>query len=136
MRRSSLFVLALIKALSSFSLGVSLSYDANPFADDETEVAEGTEEEGEEEEKEPVENFTVEGVMYHVTAEDVVEVEGAEADATSIVIPKEVEYEEVTYKVTTIIEKAFSKNVTLAKVEVSEGVEKIGDSARSGRAHV
>ncbi len=129
MRRLSLFVLALIMALSSFSLGVSLSYDANPFADDETEVAEGTEEEGEEEEKEPVENFTVEGVMYHVTAEDVVEVEGAEADATSIVIPKEVEYEEVTYKVTTIIEKAFSKNVTLAKVEVSEGVEKIGDSA-------
>ena len=43
MRRTSLFVLVFIMALSAFSLGVGLSYDANPFADDDTETVEGTE---------------------------------------------------------------------------------------------
>ena len=38
MRRTSLFVLVFIMALSAFSLGVGLSYDANPFADDDTDV--------------------------------------------------------------------------------------------------
>ena len=149
-------------ALSAFSFGVGLSYDANPFADDDTETVEGTdivgegEGEGEgEEEVEPVERFTVEGVMYHVTEEGVVEVEGVEEGATSIVIPEEVTYEETTYQVTAIVENAFSGNKTLTSVsiagsvkeipketfkecsglttiELGEGIEVIGESAFAG----
>ena len=150
MRRSSLFVLVFIMALSAFSVGVGFSYAANPFIDDETETVEG-----EGEEAEVVENFTVDNVKYHVTDEGVVEVEGAEDGATSITIPKEVKYEDVTYKVTTLVEDAFRQNTSLAsvtilggvkeipkeafkgcssltKIELSDDVEKIGDSAFEG----
>ena len=158
MRRSSLFVLVFIMALSAFSIGVGMSYDANPFADDETEAVEGSDSEGEEgegeEEEEPVENFAVDNIMYHVTEEGVVEVEGLET-ATNIVIPKEVIYEEVTYQVKSIVENAFTQNKTLSsisipgsikeipnqtfkgctsltKVEFGDGVEKIGDAIFDG----
>ena len=150
MRRSSLFVLVFIMALSAFSVGVGFSYAANPFIDDETETVEG-----EGEEAEVVENFTVDNVKYHVTDEGVVEVEGAEDGATSITIPKEVKYKDVTYKVTTLVEDAFRQNTSLAsvtilggvkeipkeafkgcssltKIELSDDVEKIGDSAFEG----
>ena len=163
MRRTSLFVLGFIMALSAFSLGIGLSYEANPFANDDTEVVDGTDPEGEgegeegegEEEVEPVERFTAEGVMYHVTEEGIVEVEGVEEGVSCIVIPKEVTYEETTYKVTAFAENAFSGNWTLTsvsiagsvkkipqetfkgctsltKIEIGDGVEVIGNSAFSG----
>lgn len=130
MRRTSLFVLVFIMALSAFSLGVGLSYDANPFADDDTETVEG---EGEEEEEvEPVERFTVEGVQYHVTEEGVVEVEGLEATATNIVIPNEVTFEEVTYQVTAITENVFQKNKKLTSVSIAGSVKEIAKQAFVG----
>ena len=141
MRRTSLFVLVFIMALSAFSLGVGLSYDANPFADDDTETVEGTDTDGEgegegegeeEEEKEPVERFTVEGVMYHVTEEGVVEVEGVEEGATSIVIPKEVTYEEENYKVTAITEDAFTGNKALTSVTIEGSIKEIHKEAFKG----
>ena len=137
MRRTSLFVLVFIMALSAFSLGVGLSYDAPPFADDDTETVDGTDTEGEgeseeEEEVEPIERFTVEGVQYHVTEEDVVEVEGVEADATSIVIPKEVTYEEVTYQVNSITENAFQQNKIMTSVSIAGSVKEIVKQAFIG----
>ena len=127
MRRSSLFVLVFIMALSAFSVGVGFSYAANPFIDDETETVEG-----EGEEAEVVENFTVDNVKYHVTDEGVVEVEGAEDGATSITIPKEVKYEDVTYKVTTLVEDAFRQNTSLASVSILGGVKEIPKEAFKG----
>ena len=137
MRRSSLFVLVFIMALSAFSIGVGLSYEANPFADDDTETVGGSDTEGEgegegEEEVEPVERFTVEGVQYHVTEEGVVEVEGVESSATSIVIPEEVTYEEITYKVTAIVENAFAGNKKLASVSIAGSVKEIPKEAFKG----
>lgn len=116
MRRSSLFALMFIIALSAFSYGAVLA-DGDESSDDE--------------EKEAVENFTVDDVKYHVTDEGMVEVEGVEDGATSIVIPKEVTYEETKYKVTAIVENAF-KGSGLTKIEMDEGVEKIGNSAFDG----
>lgn len=120
-------------AMSAFAFGAGLAYGANPFADDETETVDGPAAESEEpEEEEPVENFAADGVMYHVTGDGIVEVEGAEAGATAITIAKEVKYEDVTYRVTSIVEKAFGGHATLTKVDISEGVEKIGDAAFEG----
>lgn len=124
MRRSSLFVLVFIMALSAFSVGVGISYAAAPFLDDETEAVEGEEGE-EEEEEEAVENFTVDDVMYHVTEEGVVEVEGVEDGATGITIPKEVKYEDETYQVTTITEEAFKGCSGLKTVEIACDIERI-----------
>lgn len=133
MRRSSLFVLVFIMTLSAFSIGAGLSYDANPFADDETGIVEGSDTEGEEgeEEAEPVENFTVDNVMYHVTDDGVVEVEGLEA-AAIIVIPKEVIYEEVTYKVTAIVENAFAQTLTLTSISIPGSIKKIPNQTFKG----
>ena len=140
MRRSSLFALMFIIALSAFSYGAVLA-DGDDPSDDE--------------EKEAVENFTVGDVKYHVTDEGVVEVEGVEDGATSIVIPKEVTFEETNYKVTAMTEDAFSGNSkltsvniagsvkeipkesfkgcnSLTKIELGDGVEEIGESAFSG----
>jgi len=140
MRRSSLFALMFIIALSAFSYGAVLA-DGDDPSDDE--------------EKEAVENFTVGDVKYHVTDEGVVEVEGVEDGATSIVIPKEVTFEETKYKVTAMTEDAFSGNTkltsvniagsvkeipkesfkgcnSLTKIELGDGVEEIGESAFSG----
>ena len=129
-----------IIALSAFSYGAVLA-DGDDPSDDE--------------EKEAVENFTVDDVKYHVTDEGVVEVEGVEDAATSIVIPKEVTFEETKYKVSAITEDAFSGNSkltsvniagsvkeipkesfkgcnSLTKIELGDGVEEIGESAFSG----
>ena len=121
MRRSSLFVLVFIMALSAFSVGVGISYAAAPFLDDETEAVEGAEEE----EEEAVENFTADDVMYHVTEEGVVEVDGVEDGATGITIPKEVKYEDETYQVTTITEDAFKGCSGLKTVEIACDIERI-----------
>ena len=140
MRRSSIFALMFIIALSAFSYSAVLE-DGDGSSDDE--------------EKEAVENFTVDDVKYHVTDEGVVEVEGVEDAAASIAIPKEVTYEETNSKVTAIVEHAFSENKTLTsvsiagsvkeipketfkgctsltKMELGDGVEVIGESAFSG----
>ena len=72
MRRSSIFALMFIIALSAFSYSAVLE-DGDGSSDDE--------------EKEAAENFTVDDVKYHVTDEGVVEVEGVEDAAASIAIP-------------------------------------------------
>ena len=110
MRRSSLFALMFIIALSAFSYGAVMA-DGDDPSDDE--------------EKEAVENFTVDDVKYHVTDEGVVEVEGVEDAATSIVIPKEVTFEETKFKVTAITEDAFSGNTKLTSVNICGGVKEI-----------
>lgn len=123
-------------ALSAFSLGVGLSFGANPFADDDTETVEGAEGEGEgegeEEEKEPVENFTVDHILYHVTEEGVVEIEGVEEGVTTVAIPKEVTFEEETYQVKAIAENAFAQNRTLSSVTIPGSVKEIPNEAFKG----
>lgn len=114
MRRSSLLALMFIIALSAFSYGAILA-DGDDSSDDE--------------EKEVVENFTVDDVKYHVTDEGVVEVEGVEDAATSIVIPKEVTFEETTYKVTSIVvgKALFKDCAKLTTVEIDCDVEEINE---------
>ena len=114
MRKSALLVLVFIMALSAFSFGAF--------------VPEG---EGEEE-KESVDHFSVDNVKYHVTEDGVVEIEGIEDGATSIAIPKDVKYEEETYKVTAIAESAFSQNKTLVSVTIPGSVKEIPDHTFMG----
>lgn len=112
MRRSFLFVLVFILTLSAFAYGAVLLDDGDS---------------SEEEEKEAVENFSVDDVKYHVTDADkgIVEVEGLEDGATSIVIPEKVTYEEVDYQVTAIAKDAFAQNKALTKVEIDVDVDEI-----------
>ena len=116
MRKSALLVLVFIMALSAFSFGAF--------------VPEGEGEE--EEEKESVDHFSVDNVKYHVTEDGVVEIEGIEDGATSIAIPKEVKYEEETYKVTAIAESAFSQNKNLVSVTIPGSVKEIPDQTFMG----
>lgn len=124
MRRSSLFVLVFIMALSAFSYGVALSNDDNTSGS-ETVI------DGEEEEEE-VEDFIVKAVHYHVIGEDSVEVDDYGTDTTVVVIPNEVTYQENTYQVISVAEKAFYQNETLISVTIESGVEDVGDSAFEG----
>ncbi len=119
MRRSFLFVLGFIMALSAFSFGVALLDDGDPSEEEETEV---------------VENFTVDGVKYHVTDADkgLVEVEGVEDAATKVVIPEKVTFEETEYLVTVITKDAFAQNTTLKDVEIAESVKGLEKSLFAG----
>ena len=124
MRRSSLFVLMFIMALSAFSYGAII-------ADDDKDP-DGEEEKEEQEEEEPVDSFTVDNVMYHVTEEDIVEVVGIEDGATTIVIPKEVTYEEEKYKVTSIVDDVFAGNMNLTSVSIAGSIKEITDEMFKG----
>ena len=132
MRKSALFVLVFMLTLSAFSIGVGLSYGYTRADDDTEEVGDSESEGEEEEEKEPVEFFTVDHVVYHVTEEGIVEIQGTEEGAANIVIPEEVTYEEETYQVTAIAENAFAQNRALEAVVIPGSVKEIPDQALKG----
>ena len=137
MRKSALFVLVFIMALSAFSIGVGLSYENNLFADDDTETVGSTRADGDgkdKEKEEEVKDFTVKAVHYKVKAEGEVEVDDRGTDTTVIVIPKEVTYKKKTYKVTSIVERAFYQNTTLKSVTIEGGGTKIPKQAFEGCA--
>ena len=137
MRKSALFVLVFIMALSAFSIGVGLSYENNLFADDDTETVGSTRADGDgkdKEKEEEVKDFTVKAVHYKVKAEGEVEVDDHGTDTTVIVIPKEVTYKKKTYKVTSIVERAFYQNTTLKSVTIEGGGTKIPKQAFEGCA--
>ena len=124
MRKSALFVLVFIMALSAFSIGVGLSYNYQFFAGDDSETVSGTradDKDKDKEKEEEVKDFKVKGVHYRVKADGEVEVDDKGTDTTVIVIPKEVTYKKKTYKVTSIVEKAFYQNKTLKSVTIEGG---------------
>ena len=127
MRKSALLVLVFIMTLSTFSYGVDVSNDDN-ISDSET-VDDGEKNESSEEE---VKSFIVKAVHYHIIGKDSVEVDDFGTDTTVIAIPEEVTYQENTYKVISIAEKAFFQNGTLVSVTIDSGLNKIGESAFEG----
>ena len=87
MRKSALFVLVFIVALSAFSIGVGLSYNYQLFAGDDSETVSETradDKDKDKEKEEEVKDFKVKGVHYKVKADGEVEVDDKGTDTTVI----------------------------------------------------
>lgn len=79
-------------------------------------------------------DFEADGICYNVTSDtdNTVEVTSQGNYAGEVVIPESVVYEDVTYNVTSIGDKAFAGSYLLTSVAIPESVTSIGNNAFTG----
>ena len=78
--------------------------------------------------------FTVGDIQYEITGTNEVEVDSASTSATSIVIPETIDYEGITYNVTSIDAWAFDSHTNLTSVTIPNSIVSIGKGAFYGCA--
>ncbi|MEE0992565.1 MAG: leucine-rich repeat protein [Bacteroidales bacterium] len=76
--------------------------------------------------------FTVGDIQYEITGTNEVEVDSASTSATSIVIPETIDYEGITYNVTSIDTWAFDSRTNLTSVTIPNSIVSIEKGAFYG----
>ena len=76
--------------------------------------------------------FTVGDIQYEITGTNEVEVDSASTSATSIVIPETIDYEGITYNVTSIDTWAFDSHTNLTSVTIPNSIVSIEKGAFYG----